>query len=98
MEDLYSMATFEIGRIVVKTAGREAAQKAVIIDFVDSAFVLITGAGISKIKRRRANMKHLEPTTHVLDISKGASNEDIQKAIEKAGLAEEFAASVQPEF
>ncbi|MHA2233526.1 MAG: 50S ribosomal protein L14e [Candidatus Hodarchaeales archaeon] len=92
------MATFEIGRIAVKTAGREAAQKAVIVDFIDSTFVLVTGAGISNIKRRRANMKHLEPTTHVLDISKGASDEDIQKAIEKAGLTEEFAAPIQPEF
>ncbi|MFQ5977103.1 MAG: 50S ribosomal protein L14e [Candidatus Heimdallarchaeota archaeon] len=92
------MATFEIGRIAVKTAGREAAQKAVIIDFIDSTFVLITGAGISKIKRRRANMKHLEPTTNVLEIKKGASDSDIQKALEAAGLTEDFAAPVTPEF
>ena len=77
------MATFEIGRVAVKTAGREAAQKAVIVDFIDSTFVLISGAGISKIKRRRANMKHLEPTTHVLEIKKGASDAKIKEVAEK---------------
>jgi large subunit ribosomal protein L14e len=92
------MATFEIGRIVVKTAGREAAQKAVIVDFIDSTFVLISGAGVSKIKRRRANMRHLEPTSHVLEIKKGAKDADIQKALEGAGLTEDFAAPISPEF
>ena len=92
------MATFEIGRIVVKTAGREAAQKAVIVDFIDHNFVLISGAGISKIKRRRANMRHLEPTTHILKISKGADDSKIKEAAEKANLVEEIATSVTPDF
>lgn len=92
------MATFEIGRVVVKTAGREAAQKAVIVDFIDHNFVLITGAGISKIKRRRANMSHLEPTTHVLEISKGANDSQVKEAAEKADLVEEIATTVTPDF
>ncbi|MFX0113872.1 MAG: 50S ribosomal protein L14e [Candidatus Hodarchaeota archaeon] len=92
------MATFEIGRVVVKTTGREAAQKAVIVDFVDQNFVLITGAGISKVKRRRANMKHLEPTEHIIDISKGANDSKVKEAAEKAGLAEEIATAITPTF
>jgi len=92
------MATFEVGRVVVKTTGREAAQKAVIVDFIDQNFVLITGAEMSKIKRRRGNMKHLEPTSHVLSIKRGAKDADIRSVAEKAGLIEEITTPITPEF
>ncbi|MHA1972176.1 MAG: 50S ribosomal protein L14e [Candidatus Hodarchaeales archaeon] len=84
------MAAIEVGRVVVKTAGREALQKAVIVDLVDQNFVLISGAGISPVKRRRCNIKHLRPLEISLSIKRGAKDEDIQKAIEKANMIKEI--------
>ncbi|MHA1225738.1 MAG: 50S ribosomal protein L14e [Candidatus Hodarchaeales archaeon] len=84
------MAAIEVGRVVVKTAGREALQKAVIVDLVDQNFVLISGAGISPVKRRRCNIKHLRPLEISVSIKRGAKDEDIQKAIEKANMTKEI--------
>lgn len=85
------MAAIEIGRICVKTRGREAGRKCVIIDIIDDRFVLITGPkDISGVKRRRANIKHLEPTEHKINIKADASDEEVKKALEEAGLLEEM--------
>ena len=84
------MAAIEVGRVIVKTAGREALMKAVIVDLVDQNFVLISGGGVSPIKRRRCNIKHLRPLDNVIDIKRGAKDDAIQKAIEKANLIEEI--------
>lgn len=79
-----NMAVFDVGRICVKIAGREAGRKCVIIDKLDKNYVLISGPPkISKVKRRRANMKQLEPTSEILKIKKGISDEDLEKLLEK---------------
>lgn len=89
------MTAIEIGRLVVKTAGREATKKAIIVDLVDNNFVLVTGAGISGVKRRRSNIKHIEPLSEKVDIERGSSDEDVQAAVEASGLSEEFAKAIQ---
>lgn len=77
----------EIGRIVVKTAGREALRKAVVVDIIDKNYVLITGPpDLSGIKRRRANISHLESTDKKLDISRKATDEDVIAAAKEANL------------
>ncbi len=89
------MAAIEVGRVIIKTAGREALMKAVIVDLVDQNFVLISSGGVSPVKRRRCNMKHLRPLDKTIKIKRGASDTDIQKAIEKAGLSEEIKTPLQ---
>ena len=80
------MPAIEIGRICVKTAGREAGKKCVVVDVVDKNFVLITGPQlINKVKRRRANIKQLEPTPEKIEIDKGADDKDIEKQIDSSG-------------
>lgn len=74
----------EIGRVCVKTAGREAGKRCVVVDVLNSTFVLVSGP---EVKRRRCNVKHLEPTPHKLNLSKGASDEEIKRAFEEAKLA-----------
>ena len=77
----------EIGRIVVKTTGREALRKAVVVDIIDKNYVLITGPPtLSGIKRRRANVSHLEPTKKKLEITRQATDEDVLNAAKSAGL------------
>lgn len=70
-----------VGRVVRKVAGREAGKPAVIIKFIDKNFALITGAGLSKVKRRRANINHIEPTPVKIDIKPEASDDEVAKAI-----------------
>ncbi|MCD6414841.1 MAG: 50S ribosomal protein L14e [Candidatus Diapherotrites archaeon] len=71
---------FEIGRICVKTRGKDAGKECVIVDVVDENYVLIDGNGI---KRRRCNVKHLEPTQRKLNIKKDAPHKDILALLKK---------------
>jgi large subunit ribosomal protein L14e len=81
----------EIGRICIKTLGREAGKKCVLVDLVDKNFVLITGPKtVTGIKRRRANINHLEITQETIDINRGASDEEVTEALKKAGKLEEM--------
>ncbi len=93
------MPAIEIGRICVKIAGREAGRKCVIVDIIDDNFVLITGPkSLTGIKRRRVNIKHIEPLDKVIDIPKGASDEDVLKAIAAAGLTDFMKEIVKPKL
>jgi large subunit ribosomal protein L14e len=80
------MVAVEIGKICVKTFGREAGSKCVIVDLVDDNFVVITGPKeVNGVKRRRANVKHIEITNDTVNIKKGSSDDEVKKALEKAG-------------
>jgi len=82
-------APIEVGRICVKTAGREAGRYCVVVDIVDENFVIVTGPkDVTGVRRRRCNVKHLEPTPETVDIERGASDEEVKKALEEAGLIE----------
>lgn len=88
---------FDIGRICVKTSGREAGRKCVVVDIVDENFVVVTGPKtLTGVKRRRVNVKHLEPLPNKIVINKGASDEEVQAALEKAGLLDFMRERVQP--
>ena len=91
------MPAIEVGRVCVKLNGRETGQKCVIVDVIDKNFVLITGPKkLSGVRRRRTNVKHLEPTEDTVDIKKGASDEDVTKAIGRGKKAEAFKEAVLP--
>ncbi len=79
------MPTIEVGRVCVKLNGREAGRKCVIVDVIDKNFVLITGPKqVNGVRRRRTNVKHVEPTAETIEIKKGAADEDVAKVAEKA--------------
>jgi len=73
---------FEIGRVCVKIAGRDAGLKCVVVDTIDKSFVLIDG----QTRRRKCNMIHLEPLPQKLSIVKGASHEHVVAALKDAGV------------
>lgn len=90
------MSAIEVGRICVKTNGREAGRKCVIVEIIDKNFVLITGPkDVTGVRRRRCNIKHLEPTPEKIEISRGASDEEVKKALEEAGKLEELKEKVK---
>jgi large subunit ribosomal protein L14e len=91
------LAAMEVGRICVKTVGREVGKKCIIVDIVDKNFVLITGPRtVSGIKRRRANINHLEPTQEKIDINRGATDEEVTEAIKAADKLDEIAKTAKP--
>jgi len=72
----------EIGRLMIKTAGRDAGLKCVVVDILDDKFVLIDG----ETRKRKCNVMHLEPLNQVIKIKKNASHDDIKKEFETLGL------------
>jgi large subunit ribosomal protein L14e len=91
------MPAIEVGRICVKICGREAGKKCVIVDIIDKSFVLVTGPkSVTGVKRRRANINHLEPLAEKIDIKRGASDEEVVEALKKKGLLEAMAQPVKP--
>jgi len=72
----------EIGRICVKIAGRDARHKCVIVDILDNNHVLIDG----DVRRRKCNVKHLEPLDKVIKIKKKASHDIIASEFKKLKL------------
>ncbi len=92
-------APIEVGRVCVKVYGREAGRKCVIVDIIDENFVLITGPKmLSGVRRRRANINHIEPLDVRVDIPRGASDEDVLNAIMNAGLVDFMRETVRPEL
>ena len=68
---------FEIGRVCIKIAGRDAGQTAIIIENLKDNYVLIDG----NVRRRKCNVSHLEPLDEVIKVKKGASTEEVHKAM-----------------
>lgn len=71
----------DIGRVCVKIAGRDAGKKCVVIDILDQTYVLVDG----QTRRRKVNMLHVEPLPDVLDLTKGASRQDVMAAFKSRG-------------
>jgi len=91
------LPAIEVGRICVKVVGREAGKKCAVVDVVDKNFVLITGPkAVSGIKRRRANIDHLEPTQDKIEINRGAIDEEVTEALKAAGKLEQMSSAVKP--
>jgi large subunit ribosomal protein L14e len=83
------MPAIEIGRICLKLAGRETGKKCVILDVIDKNYALITGPKkLTRVRRRRANIKQLEPFKEKIFIEKNASDSDVIEALEKEDLVE----------
>lgn len=73
---------FDIGRICIKLAGRDAGKTCVIVDIIDDNTVLIEG----QTRRRKCNIMHLEPTKKTIDIAKGADIQTVAEALKKEGV------------
>ena len=70
---------YEIGRLCVKLAGRDAGKKCVIVEVLKDNYVMIDGA----TRRRKCNITHLEPLNSVIKINKKATHAEITKAFKK---------------
>jgi large subunit ribosomal protein L14e len=90
------MPAVEVGRICVKLSGREAGRKCVILDIIDKNFVLITGPkAVTGIKRRRANVNHVEPLREKIKVKRGASDEEVVETLKSSGRLDDMAQVVK---
>ena len=85
------MASLEIGRVCMKVAGRESGAYCVVLKNPAKSFALVTGPKVlTGIKRRKANISHLEPTQYKVEIAEDASDDQVVSAWEKSGLVKKF--------
>lgn len=72
----------EIGRVCIKTSGRDAMQYGVIVEKVDENFVVLDG----QVRRRKVNIQHIEPLMKTVDIKAKADTKTVIKALEDVGI------------
>jgi len=72
------------GGISAKVNLRSSSGRRVVICsiLIDANYVLVDGS----TRRKKTNVKHLEPLPEVLDIKDKASHEEVKTAFEKLGL------------
>jgi large subunit ribosomal protein L14e len=81
----------EVGQVCIKTVGREKGRYCVVVKNVDKNFVRVSGPkALTGVKRRRANVIHLQPLQYKLEIKEDASDEELLEAWKKSGLVEKF--------
>jgi len=73
---------FEIGRLCMKIAGRDAGKKCLIVDVIDEHFVIIDG----ETRRRKCNIKHLEPLGQTAEITKNAPAPEVVRILKQMGI------------
>ena len=72
----------EVGRVVVKIAGRDAGLKGLVVDILDNKYVLIDG----QVRRRKCNIAHIEPLKEIIKIKKNASHEEVVGALRELNI------------
>jgi len=68
---------FKIGTVCVKTAGRDAGKQCVVVEAPKEGFVVIEG----ETRRRKCNVRHLEPLGKTVDVKSGATHDAVMKAL-----------------
>ncbi|MBT3298608.1 50S ribosomal protein L14e [archaeon] len=76
------MSIYNIGRVCVKIAGRDAGKKCVVLSNVEGNLVLVDG----ETRRKNVNIKHLEPTEKVIEISENAEHSEVDKILSELGF------------
>lgn len=75
-------AKMEIGQVCVKIAGRDAGKKCIVVDILDAQYVLIDG----QTRRRKCNVKHVEPLPQLAKIKKNASRAEVVKELKRLNI------------
>ncbi|MDH5771453.1 MAG: 50S ribosomal protein L14e [Candidatus Bathyarchaeota archaeon] len=90
------MSAVKVGRVCVKTRGRESGMKCVVVEIIDKSFVLITGPEkLTGVKRRRVNINHIRPLDWKIDIKKGVTDKFVVNALKKMGKIDEMTAKAK---
>jgi len=82
-EGCITMSIFEVGRLCVKIAGRDAGRTCVVVEAVGDGYVVVDG----DVRRKKVNVRHLEPLDKTVDVKAKADHAAVAKVFEKAGLS-----------
>jgi large subunit ribosomal protein L14e len=75
------MAGLEEGTVCIKTRGKEAGRKVVVLEFnKKTGLAIIEGP---YVKRRKCNLKHLLPLQKKIPVKKGMKKEELAKLIKQ---------------
>mgnify|MGYP001614048066 CR=1 FL=1 len=86
----------EAGRVCRKIAGREKGLYCVIVEKLDDNFVIVSGPkSITRVRRRKCNIAHLDLLPEKLDISEKADDTSIENAWKTSNLLEKFNISLK---
>jgi large subunit ribosomal protein L14e len=69
----------EIGQVCIKTKGREAGFKVVVLSKPKQGKVLVDG---TKIKRKECNVLHLFPLNKKISVNENATHEEVVKGMQ----------------
>src|SRR3989344_5737436 len=69
----------DVGRVCMKIAGRDSNKIAVVIKKLDDNHVLIEG----NVRRKKCNVKHLEPLNKILKIKEEETGDKIRELLQK---------------
>lgn len=75
--------TFDIGRLCVKIAGRDAGKTCVVVDVLSKSMVMVDGS----TRRKKCNTLHLEPLDQVVQLKKNASHQEVEAELKKLDVA-----------
>ena len=73
---------FEVGRLCLKIAGRDAGKKCLVLENIDANYVLVDG----QTRRKNVNIKHLEPLETLVEINERASPSEVKAALKKLDI------------
>lgn len=86
----------ETGRICRKTAGREKGLYCVIVEKLDDNFVIVSGPKtVTRVRRRKCNIAHLDFLSEKLDIPDKAEDSVIANAWKTSNFLEKFNISLK---
>ena len=77
------MSIFEVGRLCVKIAGRDAGRTCVVVEAIGDGYVVVDG----DVRRKKVNVCHLEPLDKMVELKAKADHSMVAKAFEKLGLS-----------
>lgn len=77
------MSIFEVGRLCVKIAGRDAGRTCIVVEAMGNGYVVVDG----DVRRKKVNVRHLEPLDGTVELKAKADHAVVAKAFEKLGLA-----------
>lgn len=72
---------FEVGKLVLKIAGRDAGKVGIVLSPVKDGKILIDGL----VRRKEVSIKHVVPMSKAVKIKENASSEDVKKELTKLG-------------
>ncbi len=76
----------DVGRVCKKIVGREVGKTCVIVEKIDKNFVIVESPNV---RRRRCNIRHLEPVDITVKIKKGATGKEVETALKKVKMPAE---------